>query len=163
MECRSDGSNGCSSIFCLYNESHVDGGVVQASEGRGPDFCLSCCERRVKACICKRYASGNVHHGGRRVACLGSVATVGVGVEGLVVYMTQNGGRGAIAPISTLSVWSWGRVSKSVTASLVVASAKSLPRMFVCALIFQRVVEKPLSRRFSRRCEMLCRSSMWWW
>jgi len=64
-----------------------------------------------------------------------------VGVGGLAVYMTQNEGRGAIAPISTLSVWSRGRVSKFVTASLADASAKSLPRMCVCALIFRRVVE----------------------
>ena len=66
-----------------------------------------------------------------------------MGVSGSAVYMTQNGGRGAIAPISTLCVWSGGRVSKSVTASLAVASARSLPRTFVRALIFRRVVEKP--------------------
>ena len=65
-------------------------------------FCLNCCEGRVKACICKRSASGTVHHEGRRVACLGPVARAGMGVGGLAVYMTQNGGLGAIAPISTL-------------------------------------------------------------
>ena len=89
----------------------------------------------MKACICKRYASGIVHHGGRRVACLGPVAWAGVGVGGLAVYMTPNGGRGAIAPISTLSVWSWDRVSKSVTATLAYASARSLPRMCVCVCV----------------------------
>ena len=103
-------------------------------------FCLNCCEGRVKACICKRYASEIVHHGGRRVACLGHVARAGVGVGGLAVYMTQNGGLGAIALISTLIVWSRGRVSKVVTTSLAVASARSLPRMCVCALIVRRVV-----------------------
>ena len=46
--------------------------------------------------------------------------------------MTQNGGLGAIAPISTLIVWSRGRVSKFVTASLANASARSLPRMCLC-------------------------------
>ena len=85
------------------------------------------------------------------------------GRGGSAVYMTQNGGREAIAPISTLSDWSGGRVSKFVTASLVDASAMSLPRMFVRALIFRRVMEKPFSRRFSRSCEMLLSRSMWWW
>ena len=45
-------------------------------------FCLICCEGRVKACIWKRFASGIVHHGGRRVACLGLVARSGAGVGG---------------------------------------------------------------------------------
>ncbi len=126
-------------------------------------FCLYFCEGRVKACICKRYASGTVHHGGRRVACLGLVARAGVGVGGSAVYMTQKGGLEAIAPISTLCVRSGGRVSKSFTASLADMSARSLPRMFVCALFFRRVVEKPVSRRFSRSCEMLWSRSMWWW
>ena len=99
------------------------------------NFCLNCCEGRVKACICKWSASEIAHHGGRRVACLGPVARAGVGVGGLAVYMTPNGGLGAIAPISTLIVWSRGRVSKVVTTSLAAASARSLLRMFVCALI----------------------------
>ncbi len=67
-------------------------------------FCLSWAEGRVNACICRRSASGMVHHGGRRVEFLGPVASAGVGVAGLDMYMTQNGGRGAIAPISTRSV-----------------------------------------------------------
>ncbi len=104
-------------------------------------FCLNCCEGRVKAYICKRSAFGIVHHGGRRVACLGPVARAGVGVGGLAVYMTQNGGLGAIVPTSTLIVWSRGRVSKVVTANLAASCARSLPRMCVCALIFRRVVE----------------------
>ena len=92
-------------------------------------FFLNCCEMRVKACIWKRYASGIVHHGGLMVVCLGPVVRAGVGVGGLAVYMTHNGGRGAIVPISTFNVCSWGRVSKFVTASLAYASAKSVPRM----------------------------------
>ena len=67
-------------------------------------FFLSWAEGRVNACICRRSASGMVHHGGRRVELLGLVASAGVGVSGLDVYMTQNGGRGAIAPMSTRSV-----------------------------------------------------------
>jgi hypothetical protein len=117
--------------------------------------CLNYCEGRGRACIWKRSASGIVHHGGRRVACLGPVARVGVGVGGLAVYKTQNGGRGAIAPIPTFSVLSWGRVSKSVIANLAGASTRSLPRMCGCGLIFRRVVENTFSRRFSRRFELL--------
>ena len=67
-------------------------------------FCLSWAEGRVNACICRRSASGMVHHGGRRVEFLGPIASAGVGVAGLDVYMTHNGGRGAVAPISTRSV-----------------------------------------------------------
>jgi len=100
-------------------------------------FCLSWCEGRVKACMWRRYASGIVHHGGRRVACLGHVVSAGW----LAVYMTQNGGRGAIAPISTLIACSLGSVSYYVTGSLAAASAGSLPRMCVCALIFRSEVE----------------------
>jgi hypothetical protein len=69
------------------------------------------------------------------VACLGLVTRDGVGVGELAVYMTQNGGRGAISPFSTFDICSWGRVSQSVTASLTVASARSLSRICVCVLI----------------------------
>ncbi len=60
---------------------------------------------------------------------------------GFAVYITQNGGRGAMDPTSTLKVFSAGRVSKSVTASLAAVSARSFPRMWVCALIFLMTVE----------------------
>ena len=85
----------------------------------------------MKTCIWRRSSSGIVYHGGKRVACRGLVAWAGGGVCGLVVYMTQNGGRGAIAPTSSRRVCSDGTVSKSVTASLAAASARSLPRMWV--------------------------------
>ena len=104
-------------------------------------LCRSWCEGRVKACIWSRSSSGMVHHGGRRVACLGPVERAGGGVVGLAVYMTQKGGRGAIAPMSTRNVCSLGSLSKSVTASLAAASARSLPLMCVCALSFLMVVE----------------------
>ena len=141
MERRSCDSSGCSlffscSISLLYIEVWCRLRRVAART-----FCRSCCDGRVKACIWRWFASGIVHHGGRRVACLGHVARAGVGVGGSIVYMAQNGGRGAIALISTLCGWSGGRVSKFVTASLADASARSLPRMCVCALIFRRVVE----------------------
>ena len=66
----------------------------------------------------------------------------GGGVVGFAVYITQNGGRGAMDPNSTLKVYSPGRVSKSVTANLLAAvSARSFPRMWVWALIFLKTVE----------------------
>ena len=95
----------------------------------------------MNACICRRSASQTVHHGGRRVEFLGHVASAGVGVVKLAVYMTHNGGWGVFAPISTRRVCSSGSLSKSVTASLTVASARSLPLICVCALIFLRDVE----------------------
>ncbi len=70
-----------------------------------------CIEGRVNACIWRRSASGIVHHGGRSVAYLDSVATVGGGVAGLAVYMTQKEGRGAMDPTFTRRVFSLGRVS----------------------------------------------------
>ncbi len=101
----------------------------------------SCIEGRVNACIWRRSASGIVRQGGRRVACLGPVARVGGGVVGLAVYITQNGGRGAMDPTSTRKVDSSGRVPKFVTASLAALSARSFPLMWVCALIFIKTVE----------------------
>ncbi len=95
----------------------------------------------MNACICRRSASGTVHHGGRRVEFLGPVASAGVGVVGLAVYMTHNGGRGAVAPISTRRVCSGGSLSKSVTASLAAVSTRSLPLICVCAPIILRDVE----------------------
>ncbi len=41
----------------------------------------------------------------------------GGGVGGLLVYMTQNSWRGAIAPTLIRKIGAWGRDSKSVTAS----------------------------------------------
>ncbi len=101
----------------------------------------SCIEGRVNACIWRRSASGIIYQGGRRVACLGPVARVGGGIAGLAVYITQNGDRGAMDPTSTRKVFSPGRVSKSVSASLVALSARLFPRMWVCALIFLKTVE----------------------
>ena len=78
------------------------------------------------ACIWRRSVSGIVHHVWRRVACLGHVAGAGGGVIGLLVYMTQNWERGAIAPILIRRVWFCGKMSKPVTANLVAAFIRSL-------------------------------------
>ncbi len=104
-------------------------------------FYLNWFEGRVNACICRRSASGMVHHGGRRVEFLDPVASAGVGVVGLSVYRTHNAGWGGVAPIFTRRVCSSGSLSKSVTASLAAAFARSLPLVCVCALIFLRGVE----------------------
>ena len=76
----------------------------------------------------------------------------GRGGVGCVNYPERGSGgyRPNIHPLRLVG----GRVSKFVTSSLAVASARSSPRMFLCALIFRRVVEKPFSRRFSRSCEI---------
>ena len=47
--------------------------------------------------------SGMVHHGGRKVAEGGPVASKIGGMVGLWVYMTQNGGLSSIVPMVTVS------------------------------------------------------------
>ena len=54
----------------------------------------------MKACICRRSASGMTHHGRRRVAILVREDRAGSGGGGLAEYMIQWIGRGAIFPIS---------------------------------------------------------------
>ncbi len=103
------------------------------------------------------------HNGGRRVAYRGPVAWAGGVVCELVVYMTEKWGRGAAALTSTKRICSGGRVSKLVTASLAVASARPSPRTWVLALLFLRVVEQPFSRQVSKRSEDFLSWSMWWW
>ena len=81
-----------------------------------------------------------VHHGGRRVAECGPVASEIGGVVGLLVYMIQNGGLSACFPMVTVSLWCSGISSKEVTTNLATRSARSLPRMLVWPLILFSVV-----------------------
>ncbi len=96
--------------------------------------------------------SGIDHQALRLVA--GIVWEVGAipSTGGVAVYMIQYSGRGAFSPMSTRRVWCDGSLSKLRTASLAAASARSFPRMCVCALILWRVVLLPdlvlSSRRF---------------
>ncbi len=107
-------------------------------------FCLSCCEGRVRACIWRRSASGTVHNGARRVACLGLVARAAVGVGGLAVYMTQNGGRGAIAQFQpSSSTRGVGCRSSSPLVWPLRPLGRYLGCVRVCVLLFRRVVEHP--------------------
>ena len=78
-------------------------------------------------------SSGMVHHGGRRVAECGHVASEIGGVVGLLVYMTQNGGLSACSPMVIVSFWCSGISSKEVTTNLAAASVSSFPRM-LCGL-----------------------------
>ena len=89
----------------------------------------------MKACICRRSASGLAHQGRRRVAQSVPVEQAGIGDCGLAVYMTQWVGRGVVSPISTRSVCDGGSVSKCVTTNLAATSARSLPRILVRALV----------------------------
>jgi len=80
-------------------------------------------------------SSGMVHHGGRRVAECGHVASEIGGVVGLFVYMNKNDGLFACFPMVILSFWYSGISSKEVITNLTAASARSSPRMLVCPLI----------------------------
>ena len=88
-------------------------------------------------------SSGIVHHGGRRVAEFGPVASEIGGVVGLLVYITQNGDLSACFPMVIVSLWCSGIFSKEVTTNLSAVSAKSLPRMFVWPLILFCFVGRP--------------------
>ena len=81
-----------------------------------------------------------VHHALVLVAGIWQVVGEIPKLGGVTVYMTQYCGRGATSPMSTRIVACVGRVSKLRTAILAAASARSLPRMLVCALILCRFV-----------------------
>ena len=81
----------------------------------------------MKACICRRSASGIGHRGREGVARFVPVDRAGVGASGFTVYITPCVGRGDISPTSTRIVYVGGSVPKCVTASLATASARSLP------------------------------------
>ena len=87
--------------------------------------------------------SGIVHHGGRSVAERGPVDRELGGVDGLLVYITQNSGRSAYLPMVTVTFWCSGMPSNDVTTRLAAASARSLPFMFVCPLILRSIVGRP--------------------
>jgi hypothetical protein len=97
----------------------------------------------VKACMHRLSSSGMAHHGGRRVAECGLVASEIGGMVGLLVYMTQNGGLSACFPMVIVSFLCSGIFSKEVTTNLAAASARSLPRMLVWTLILFSVVGRP--------------------
>jgi hypothetical protein len=88
-------------------------------------------------------SSGIVHHGDRSVTEYGPVAREMRGVGGMSMCITPYSGRLACLNIVTASVWCLGMSSKYVATRLVVVSARSLPLMFVCPLIFCIIVGRP--------------------
>ena len=97
----------------------------------------------MKACMQRLSSSGMVHHGGRRVAECGHVASKVGGVVGLLVYMTQHDGLSACFPIVIVSFWCSGISSKEVQTNLAAASARALPRMLGWPLILFSFVGRP--------------------
>ncbi len=87
--------------------------------------------------------SGIVHHGGRSVAERGPVDRELGGVDGLLVYITQNSGRSAYLPMVTVTFWCSGMSPKAVTTRLAASSTRSLPFMFVRPLILWSIVGRP--------------------
>jgi len=79
-------------------------------------LCRSCCEGRVKACICRRSPSGIDHNGWRGVAIHVSYPNCVGGSGGLTVYMTQCGGRGGTSSTYTFKFCDSGREAYCVTA-----------------------------------------------
>jgi len=120
------------------------------------------CDVRVKAYIYMRSASGIVPQGRRKVTWLMPIERAGMVIGGFAEYMSQCDGHGIFFPMSTCNVCAGGSVSKYATASLATASTRSLPRMFVWALILYRVVRKPVHLLALRRLVMLLRRSIWW-
>ncbi len=111
--------------------------------------------------IWKMSASSIVRQDRRRVARLALVDRVGVGASGFAVYMIQCLGRGAVSSTCTRNIYVVGNESKPMTASFAAAFAKSLPRMFMCAMIFCRVMRRPIVLLGSWRSVMLPIRSMW--
>ena len=97
----------------------------------------------MKACMHRLSSSGIAHHGGRRVAEYGPVASEIGKVVGMLVYMTQNFGLSACFPMVIVSFWFSRISSKEVNTNLAAAFARSLPRMLACPLILFSYVGRP--------------------
>ncbi len=94
----------------------------------------------MKACMQHLPSSGMVHHGGRRVAECGEDDWWGdgvIGVHGPKWWSFNLLSNGDCAFLCS------GISSKEVTNNLAAASARSLPRIFVCSLILFSAVERP--------------------
>ncbi len=104
----------------------------------------------MKACMHCISSSGMVHQGWRSVAESGPVANYMGGVSGVLVYITQYGGRSACRPIVTVSFWLAGMPFQSATTLLAATSARSLPLMFACLRILCSIVGSPSSALYRR-------------
>ncbi len=116
----------------------------------------------MKACMHSLSSSGMVHQGWRSVAESGHVANRMGGVDGVLVYITQYGGRSACWPIVTASFWFSGMPSQSATTLLAAESARSLPLMFVCPRILCSIVGSPSSALYRRESTIADMSGLWW-
>ncbi len=126
------------------------------------NFCLSCLEGRVKACMHSLSSFGMVHQGWRSVAESGLLTNRMGGVAGVLVYITQYGGRSACRQRVTASFWFSGMPSQSATTLLTAVSARSLPVMFVCPRILCSIVNNPSSALYRRESTIAVMSGLWW-
>ena len=124
-------------------------------------LCLSYCEGRMKACICKCSLFEIDHNGWRSVATRVLVPKCVGGGGGVKMYMTQCGVRGATSPTATFSFCDSGRESYCVMACLAAVLTRLLARMFVWARNLWRVVLNPCRRLSSRRSGNFINNSMW--
>ncbi len=102
----------------------------------------------MKACMHSLSPSGMVHEGWRSVAESGPVANRMGGVGGVLVYITQYGGRSACRPMVTVSFWFSGMPSQSATTLLAAASAKSLPLFHASSIEVMCEVASPYLVRY---------------
>ncbi len=116
----------------------------------------------MKACMHSLSSSGMVHQGWCSVAESGPAANRMGGVGGVLVYITQYGGRSACRPMVTARGQVLGMPFQSATTLLAAASAKSLPLMFVCPRILSSVVGSPSSDLYRRESTIAVMSGLRW-
>ncbi len=115
----------------------------------------------MKACMHSLSSSGMVHQGWRSVAESGPMANRMGGVGGVLVYITQCGGRLAFRPMVTASFWFSEMPSQSATTFLAAASARSLLLMFVCPRTLRSIVGSPSSALYRRESTIAVMSGLW--
>ncbi len=84
------------------------------------------------------------------------------GVSGVLVYITQYGGRSACRPMITASFRYSGMPSQSATTLLAAASARSLPLMYMCPRILCSIVGSPSSALYRSESTIVAMSGLWW-
>ena len=95
------------------------------------------------------------------VAECGHVAREMGGVGGLSVYITQNSGLSACLPMVTETFGCPGMSTNDITTYLVAVSARSLPLMLVCPLIFCKIVGRPSLILYWSEVAMVAISGLW--
>jgi hypothetical protein len=87
--------------------------------------------------------SGIVHQGGPSVAQCRLLAREVGGVGGLSVYITLNSGRSACLLMITVIFWCPSMFSNDSTTRLAAVSARPLPLIFVCLLLWCSILGRP--------------------